>query len=154
MSEKHGSAGHVNWRRYDEMGKLLHMFNFTCVICGHEFASLDCVTYEHLLPKSVNRQMHKHGIERPLGAYHLAPTHYRCNNLRGSGSIIDVALAIEAFEHTMKRARFLSWLNVRIPGRTSFVPEEERLPPRRALVLLRNSEHNTLNVFEPEDNVV
>lgn len=137
---KKDTDAHVNWRRYDKLDELLRMFNFTCVICGEEFASLDCVTYEHLLPHSVSHQMRREGNAPLITHGNIAPTHFRCNNLRGSGSIVDAALAIEAMKRTMKRKRFYTWLNARMPGRSGSVPEEERLPPRRALVLLRNCE--------------
>jgi hypothetical protein len=76
-----------------------------CVICGHPFGSWDCVSREHLTPKSMG------GILKD----NLAPSHYTCNQLRGQNSLISAMNTIAFRERSMLPENFKQWLNKPIP---------------------------------------
>lgn len=107
--------------------RLLERWDFLCVVCGREFMNLACVTKEHVIPRSVHSSQHMKFNDN------LAPSHYRCNKLRGSGSIIEVAKLIDEKSKTMFYHDFVTWLNTPIPNR--IVPKVA-LQPLRALQCL------------------
>lgn len=76
-----------------------------CVICGQPFDNLDCVSREHLVPKSMGGKLKDN----------LAPSHHSCNHARGSLSIIQAQALIEARRMTMSPSEFQAWLNKPVP---------------------------------------
>lgn len=93
--------------------RLLSRWDYQCVICGHEFQHIACVTIEHIIPKCKGGAV--------SGSDNRAPAHYACNNLKGDRSLFWAVKAIE--ERRLKLgAMFFDWLNKRVPGRD--VPED------------------------------
>lgn len=108
---------------------MLERWDFTCIVCGHGFANLACVSKEHVIPKS--KAFHALAI----GIYNgenKAPSHYNCNKLRGTRSFIVAAREIEELERQLSPSHFFEWLNKRIPNRTV---------PMEALASLRVPQH-------------
>ena len=98
--------------------KLLHKWDYVCIVCGREFANVACITKEHIIPKS---------FEGGHGTWdNLAPSHYSCNQLRGVRSIIDVSKEIDKMCEIMPHKTFYGWLNKKIPSRD--VPESALKP--------------------------
>ena len=85
--------------------ELIDMWGGVCVICGEAFASIDCVSCEHLIPKSMGGGRQGN----------LAPSHYKCNMLRSSNSIIDAAMLVDRRRKRMSREQFLQWVNSPLP---------------------------------------
>lgn len=90
-----------------------------CVVCGHDFANLACVTKEHVIPRSVM-------VPHTVG--NIAASHYTCNMLRRANSIIATARMVEHRRRTMNHRHFLLWLNRPVPNR--IVPHEALQPLR------------------------
>lgn len=106
----------VTYRR-----RLLERWGFICVICGHEFTNLACVTKEHVIPKSAPAHL------KPQE--NLAPSHHQCNKLRETGSILAAAAKVEEMRLKMTPQKFLVWLNKPVPHRV--VPPEAMSPLRQ-----------------------
>lgn len=70
----------------DKRLRLLAQWDYKCVLCGREFATISCVTFEHMTPKS------RGGTGR---SENMGPSHHACNNLRGTASIIAAAAKLE-----------------------------------------------------------
>ena len=104
-----------------------------CVICGHEFANLACVTKEHIVPKC-RLKPNKHNESG-----NIAASHYTCNNLRRANSIIAAAKEVERRRRTMKHKDFLRWLNKVVPAR--IVPAEALRSLYRPLACFELPEH-------------
>jgi len=91
-------------------------YNYTCIVCGRPFDNVACITIEHIVPKSMGGK----------GGDNLAASHYNCNRLRGTMSLLDAAMTVE------KKLRRLGtmahdWLNKQPPNRD--VPAAALLPP-------------------------
>ncbi len=91
--------------------KLLHKWDYVCIVCGREFANVACITKEHIIPKSLC----ENGGRNAKG--NLAPSHYSCNQLRGTRSILVVSKEIDKMASVMPHKTFYAWLNKKIPGR-------------------------------------
>lgn len=92
---------------------LLSDWGFLCVICGRRFTNIACVTKEHIIPRS----------KAPKGLQgNIAPSHYQCNKLRETSSIILFAKIIDQIELNMNPKEFIAWLNKPVPSR--IVPYE------------------------------
>ena len=102
--------------------RLITNWDFMCVICGRPFANLACVTKEHIIPKSIAQK----GMQN-----NLAPSHYRCNQLRKTFSILSTARKVDAKESTMNSRQFAEWLNAPVPN---------RIVPQTALMSLTTPE--------------
>lgn len=101
--------------------RLLDAWDYQCVICGHRFTNLACVTFEHVVPQSFSARKKK-----LMGPENVAPSHYRCNRLRGTRSIMVAAKTIADRATRMHPVAFIAWLNVVVPSRA--VPEEALRP--------------------------
>lgn len=101
--------------------KLLERWGRMCIVCGREFANLACITKEHVTPKSMTNDK--------KAAENLAPSHWRCNNLRGTMSVMQTARLIDHIETKMTPAKFFKWLNAQVPHR--LVPPEALMPLRQ-----------------------
>ena len=66
--------------------RLLSGWGHACVLCGRGFATIDCVTFEHLVPRSMG------GRRR----HNIGPSHHVCNSLRGTASLLEGAARVEA----------------------------------------------------------
>ena len=96
--------------------RLLSRWDYQCVICGHEFQHIACVTIEHIIPKCKGGGAAHGGV-----ADNRAPAHYSCNNLKGDRSLFWAVREVE--QRRLKLgAMFFDWLNKRVPGRD--VPED------------------------------
>lgn len=111
-------ADDIKFRR-----KLLEKWGPVCIVCGREFANLACITKEHVVPKSMGSAAAKVLEEN------LAPSHYQCNNLRGSMSFVKACNLIDEIETKMKPSKFIAWLNKQVPHR--IVPPEALAPIRK-----------------------
>lgn len=96
---------------------MLDRCGYRCIICGERFESLECVTYEHVVPKSRSKGM----------LNNRAPSHYNCNQFRGVRGLGDAWRAIEEMRELMGEANFRSWLNKKVPDRN--VPDYATQPP-------------------------
>lgn len=121
MSKKQGpkmvmKADDVAYRQ-----RLLDRWDHACVICGYGFTNVACVTKEHIVPKSAPE-------EAKVLTDNIGPSHYQCNNTRGTRSLIKVAAYIEKKRTQMGSRLFFRWLNTKVPHR--IVPEEALAPTR------------------------
>ena len=91
-----------------------------CIVCGHEFANVACVTTDHIVPSS------KGGTN---AKYNKAPLHYRCNQLKGDSSLFVASRRAIEKEASMSREEFVIWVNKYVPHRR--VPREAVEPLRR-----------------------
>lgn len=89
--------------------KLLRRWGYQRIVCGRPFASLACVTVEHVVPRSVAGNKNK--------AHNLAPSHWRCNQLRGCLPLIVAAKAVDQMETKLGEKNFHAWLNAKVPNR-------------------------------------
>jgi len=92
--------------------KLLKEWDFICVVCGHKFDNMACVTVEHVIPRSVCKNRNKHT--------NCAPSHWRCNTIKGS--FLPLSVASKTIDHMKQRLgeeKFKSWLNEEVPNRTT-----------------------------------
>lgn len=94
--------------------RVLDAWGYLCVVCGRRFANLACVTFEHVVPQSFSKKK-----KRLMGRENIAPSHHRCNKLRGSGSIMAAARAVDDREKRMHCDSFVAWLNIAVPDRTA-----------------------------------
>ena len=97
--------------------KMLDRCGYRCIICGERFESLECVTYEHVVPRSRSKGM----------LNNRAPSHYNCNQFRGVMGLSDAWRAIESMRENMGEVLFKEWLNKKVPDRT--VPDYATQPP-------------------------
>lgn len=100
--------------------RLLERWGHVCIVCGREFLNLASVTKEHVVPKSAPN---RHKLDE-----NLAPSHWRCNQIRKTESLIATARVVDNLEKTMPRHHFLAWLNKAVPHRT--VPPAALMPLR------------------------
>jgi hypothetical protein len=110
----------VSQHTLDYRRRMLERWGFKCVVCGLEFAHLACVTKEHLVPK-LGRRDRRGRAKRPVhihidGDSSIAPSHWRCNMVRSTQSIISTAKLIEKKQKTMAEVDFRKWLNTPPPG--------------------------------------
>jgi hypothetical protein len=100
--------------------KLLKKWDYLCIICGEEFDDISSISVEHLVPKSMG------GVGIPDNK---APTHYACNSLRGTLSLLEVAKRVGRKRRVMGRAQFNEWVQQPIPNRV--VTDETWAPSTR-----------------------
>lgn len=99
------------WVRTDRctrMQRVIDAWGGVCIVCGEPFRDLESATMEHVVPRS------KGGVGL---AYNLAPSHWRCNQLRGTRSIIDAAARVRKVRRRMGSGKFESWVNAKVPCR-------------------------------------
>ena len=106
--------------------RLLEKWGHRCIVCGHEFMNLACVSKEHVIPRSKVHQAFNipksptkrwpESVHRAL-ADNKAPSHYQCNKLRRDRSLIEAYREVEQMKQKMKPRAFLEWLNRLIPNR-------------------------------------
>lgn len=98
---------------------LVRKWGYQCVICGRPFAHMACVTIEHVVPVSA-------GVISRKNKMNQAPSHWRCNQLKGSLPLIVAAKTVDAMDRKLGPKNFHDWLNARVPNRESpwyaFVP--------------------------------
>jgi len=101
--------------------RLVKKLENTCIICGCSFTSLECVTFDHLVPKSMGGGK---------DADNLLAVHFRCNQNRGDSSIVAASKRMKAIEQEMGPERFMAWVNSPVPLRNFPVCElnEPRCP--------------------------
>jgi hypothetical protein len=96
----------------DKRLRLMRRWDHACVVCGRRFASISCVTFEHLVPRSMG------GTGR---VDNIGPSHYSCNALRGTMSLIAAASLLERSLCTLQlaggAAAVATFLAVPVPGR-------------------------------------
>lgn len=99
---------------------LLKHWDYLCVICGRPFASLACVTVEHLIPRDLGGKGSLRFCKQDNLHSNLGPSHHRCNNRRGTRSLVRAAASIEReFQHIVchsGEASALKWLNKAVPS--------------------------------------
>lgn len=89
---------------------LLSRWDGLCVVCGEPFRSILAVTRDHLVPRS------RGGKGRSLHD-NIAPCHFRCNQVKGHGSLLVAARRVAQRKLELGPVHFLQWLNSRVPGR-------------------------------------
>ena len=107
--DKRGPRGDtMSFRSFLNRLKLLRRWNFRCVICGCDFKDMTSVTIEHLVPITVLRT-------QAAGTLHkldnLAPTHWRCNQLKGSRSLLWASGVMTAARGAMDDKAFYEYFN-------------------------------------------
>lgn len=85
--------------------ELVKQWDNQCIICGHGFENYDCVSREHLTPVCKGGSLKDN----------IAPSHYICNHIRGSVSILEARKMIDDRERSMSPSEFKQWLNQSIP---------------------------------------
>jgi len=81
--------------------ELVEAWDNNCIICGEPFVNLDCVTREHIIPKSLGGKIKNN----------LAPSHYSCNKARGNKSLLKCKALINLRRRSMTPEQFVKWLN-------------------------------------------
>lgn len=89
------------------MVKILQQWDFLCVICGEPFISANSITREHLIPISEGGTNNQNN---------LAPSHHRCNSIRGTNSLIETDKLINKQRIELGND-FIHWLNRSVPNR-------------------------------------
>jgi len=104
--------------------RMLERWGHQCIVCGLEFANLACVSKEHVIPKSKLHQILGFPKNSPLLHQAIqelrdnkAPSHYQCNQLRGTRSLIEACREVERMKTKMSPQTFVDWLNKKIPNR-------------------------------------
>lgn len=110
-----------------------------CIVCGRVFANLACITKEHVVPKSMTRES-KAAQANYIPDENVAPSHYQCNNLRGTMSFMQAARLVDHIETKMSPGKFHVWLNKQVPN---------RIVPAVALQPLRQRQFMELPEFLP-----
>lgn len=95
---------------------ILDLWDRLCVVCGRSFLDERSVTIEHLVPRSLGG-----------GGYgNVAPSHYTCNSIRKTKSLIQAAQMVERqFDHIVLRCgidRAVAWLNKPHPNKQDDPP--------------------------------
>ena len=88
--------------------KLIRQWGYQCIVCGRPFAHVACVTVEHIIPRSIYGKNNKTNV---------APSHWRCNQLKGNMPLLVAAKAVESMEHRLGPHQFEAWLNAKVPSR-------------------------------------
>jgi hypothetical protein len=96
--------------------RLVERWGNQCIVCGHSFKNLACVTREHLVPQSMG------GSRRAVD--NVGPSHYHCNQHRGTLSLVDANRMLLGRRRSMGDRSFFEWLNAPVPGRS--VPKEAK----------------------------
>lgn len=87
---------------------LLRRWDGLCVICGGEFTNKDSVTKEHIVPRSRGGKNNSDNI---------APSHFRCNQIREDLSLMEAVVLIETKRKQMSEEEFDQWVNASVPHR-------------------------------------
>lgn len=80
---------------------LVAVWRFTCVICGHGFKSVACVTEDHIVPRSRGGK---------TNFMNVAPVHYGCNELKADDSLLVAVRRVEKLEKRIGAKQFQQWL--------------------------------------------
>jgi hypothetical protein len=116
--------------KWDDVIRRLNMLDrrgYRCIICGRGFSSLASVTYEHVIPRSRRQGQSNKG--------NIAPSHFNCNQLRGTMGLGDAWREVEKLRKRIGEAQFQSWIDVVVPNR--IVPEIAMLPPELIRILFK-----------------
>ena len=89
---------------------LVRKWGYQCVVCGRPFAHMACVTVEHIVPVSA-------GVVSRKNKTNQAPSHWRCNQLKGSLPLMVAAKTVDNMERTLGPKNFHAWLNAKVPNR-------------------------------------
>lgn len=81
--------------------KIWKLFNGICIVCGYDVDQRIC-TIEHLIPKSAG------GTDEQSN---LAVSHYRCNQFRGTKSLISATNKIKRKFRTLSDSEIDIWIN-------------------------------------------
>ncbi len=87
--------------------KLLRQWGYQCIVCGRPFACVACVTVEHIIPRSI----------RGNNKTNCAPSHWRCNQLKGCMPLMVAAKAVDEMERRLGPKQFHDWLSAKVPNR-------------------------------------
>lgn len=105
----------------DKRLKLLRRWDHACVVCGRRFASISCVTFEHLVPRSLG------GTGR---VDNIGPSHHVCNSLRGTRSLVAACAVMERSLYTLAlmggTLAVTMFLSTPVPGRRVSLRWESR----------------------------
>ena len=93
---------------FNRYSYLLNRLEGMCVICGELITNPLSITREHIVPIS------KGGTN---SEDNVLPAHYRCNNIKREGSLIDAILFMQNKKQTMGKA-FNKYINKNIPKRS------------------------------------
>lgn len=99
---------------YESYRGLLVRWEHCCVLCGEPFDNMESITKEHLIPKSKGGN----------GCGNLAPSHFRCNQLRGDLSLIETLVLIAARKVRLGEKAYREWANMSVPNRRPAKKEE------------------------------
>lgn len=92
---------------YEGYRGLLRNWENQCVLCGEPFDDMESITKEHLIPRSKGGR----------GSGNLAPSHFRCNQLRGDLSLVETIILIEARKARVGEKEYREWANYPVPNR-------------------------------------
>ena len=96
--------------------KLLRLWDFTCVLCGHGFRDIASVSCEHIVPKSMGGPKNK-GNRKHRAMGNLGPSHWRCNNFRGCMGMLETARLLDVVRREVGDEAFETWINQDVPHR-------------------------------------
>ncbi len=106
--------------------RLLAMWDFQCVLCGHPFRDISSVTFEHLTPKSLGAKRAK---KKRCGE-NFGPSHYNCNQFRQNFSLCRAMRLLDRHRKRLGERGFVEWINKAVPNRI-VAPEFMQVPTNK-----------------------
>lgn len=93
---------------------LARRWEYCCVICGRKIETYDSFSVEHLIPRSKADL-----FEQEILKENVAPSHYNCNAMRGTMSILEANKKINKYLDSLKEHEVKDWLNRSNAGKHS-----------------------------------
>lgn len=97
----------MTWSSFKRNMKLVRQWGYQCIVCGRPFDHVACVTVEHIIPRSLKGN----------NKTNTAPSHWRCNQLKGNMPLMVAARAVDDMERRLGPKQFQTWISARVPGR-------------------------------------
>jgi hypothetical protein len=93
---------------------LARQWEYCCVICGRKIETYHSFSVEHLIPRSKTYLFSQEILKE-----NVAPSHYSCNAMRGTMSILEANKRINKYLDTLGENKSRDWLNRSNAGRHS-----------------------------------
>ena len=96
--------------------RLLAMWDYQCVLCGHGFQDISSVTFEHLVPRSLGGKKASKAKKKRCGD-NFGPTHFNCNQFRQNFSLCRTMRLLDRQRKRLGEDGFNRWINKAVPHR-------------------------------------
>lgn len=101
-------------RVLSKYSRLMAAWDNKCVICGGRFHNPLSLTKEHLIPRTV--MLNVLG-QIDTSRENIAPSHYACNQFKGSLSLVTAMVLVDILRERMGHEEFVAWANAPVPNR-------------------------------------